>query len=62
MNVVEFLMRNENTKISHEIEIYLSKYGSKNLDLPIDIFINKVDNEILKMEWEKYNADINGLL
>ena len=62
MNVVEFLMRNENTKISHEIEMYLSKYGSKNLDLPIDIFINKVDNKILKMEWEKYNADINGLL
>lgn len=62
MNVVEFLMRNENTKISHEIEMYLSKYGSKNLDLPIDIFINKVDNKILKMEWEKYNANINGLL
>lgn len=62
MNVVEFLMRNENTKISQEIEMYLSKYGSKNLDLPIDTFINKVDNKILKLEWEKYNANINGLL
>ena len=48
MNVVEFLMRNENTKISQEIEMYLSKYGSKNLDLPIDTFINKVDNTNIK--------------
>ena len=62
MNLVEFLMRNENTKISHEIEMYLSKYGSKNLDLPIDTFVSKADNKILKLEWEKYNANINGLL